>query len=59
MKIELQNWEVQRIKDIVGRVLDLYMYDSIEVSTSGGHAMSMSTKTFLESLERDLKNPNL
>ena len=57
MQVEMKQWEVERVKEIVSDILDLRMYDSVEAKTYGGRLISMSKKTFLESLERSLKNP--
>lgn len=55
MKIEMKKWEVERIKEIVGDILDFWMYDLIEMeSSSSSHKMGMSVETFLENLERKL-----
>ena len=51
----MEQWEIERIKEKVGKVLDFYMYDFIKMEGDAGHAMSMSIKTFLEELERELK----
>ncbi len=57
MRVDLHKWEVERVKNIVAGILDFYQYDSIEVR-SEHNAMSMSIETFLENLERDLKDPH-
>jgi len=55
MKVEMEQWEIERIKEKVAKVLDFWKYDFIEVGNESGHKMSMSKKTFLEQLERELK----
>lgn len=58
MKIEMKQWEIERVKEIVGKVLDFWAYKYIEMSSddTGGATLSMSTVTFLEQLERELKS---
>ena len=47
----MEDWEIERIKEKIGKVLEFWMYEFIEVSTKSGRKMSMSVKTFLENLE--------
>jgi hypothetical protein len=56
MKIEMKKWEIERIKEIISDVLEFWQHDTITAENSSGHKLSMSTKTFLEHLERALKN---
>lgn len=56
MKIQMEDWEIQRVVEKVSDVLHFWMYDSIEVSAESGHKMSMSKETFIESLTRSLKD---
>ena len=51
----MEQWEIERIKEKIGKVLEFWMYDSINMKDDTGRQLSMSTKSFLEQLERELK----
>lgn len=51
----MKQWEVERIKEIVGNILQFWSYDLIDVHDGNGRRMGMSVKTFLEALDRELK----
>lgn len=54
MKIEMKNWEIERVVEKISEILNFWSYDSIEVSDENGHKMSMSKDNFLEQLRREL-----
>ena len=54
MKTTMKQWEIERIKEIVSDVLELWSGEFIEVNNGNGNARSMSIKTFLQDLERAL-----
>lgn len=56
MRVEMKQWEIERVKEIVSKLLEFYIYEFIEANDGNGRSISMSTKTFLEQLERELKN---
>jgi hypothetical protein len=58
MRTSIHKWEVERIKEIVSEILQLWCYNSISAEDSCGAKISMSAKTFLEHLERDLQDSN-
>lgn len=56
MKVEMKKWEIERIKEIIAKILEFYAYDTISAKNSSGGELSMSTTVFFEQLERELKD---
>ena len=54
MKVEMKKWEIERVKEKIGEILQFWAYSLIEVKDGSGRSMSMSIKTFLEQLEEKL-----
>lgn len=55
MKVQMENWEVERVKEIVSDVLELWSVEFIEVGDGEGTGRSMSKETFLKSLDEELR----
>lgn len=56
MRIQMKNWEVERIKEIVSDVLELWSGNYIEVNDGCGNFRSMSKETFLKELDKELRS---
>lgn len=51
----MKNWEVERVKEIVSDVLELWSGEFIDVGDGNGRSRSMSKQTFLEALDKELR----
>lgn len=56
MKVSIEQWEIERVKEKVGRILDFTQYDFIETNDGHGRSLGMSIEEFLKQLDRELKN---
>jgi hypothetical protein len=52
----MKNWEIERIKEIVSDVLELWSGEFIEVNDSHGNGRSMSIETFMKDLDARLRD---
>jgi hypothetical protein len=46
--------EIEGIKEVIDKILQLWTYDFVSASSPDGREISMSKKTFFEQLEREL-----
>lgn len=46
--------EIEAIKEVLDKILCLWMYDTISAKSENGAEISMSKKTFFEALEKEL-----
>lgn len=56
MRVTMEQWEIERIKEKISAVLSLHHYTIIAAEDAHGGGTSMSKETFFESLERELKS---
>lgn len=57
MKVEMKQYEIERVKEIISKILEFWMYDSISMkSSTSTHQLSMTKEVFIENLERELKS---
>lgn len=55
MKVHMEQWEIERIKEKISSVLGLWHYDFIEANNKDGASTSMSKEEFFRQLETELK----
>lgn len=55
MKLEIEKWAIEKIKEAVIDILELWQFDEIELTNKEGNKMGMSKQVFLDKLEDKLK----
>lgn len=51
----MKKYEIERVKEILEKVLELWVYQFVSASTEDGRSLSMSKEEFLKQVEHMLK----